>query len=309
MHLLNKIVSRGSWLVSDFLFKLTGLYCLEVNSPTMGFFAQLGSLLPLLVYCHDRQLKPHIVLSSHLYAEDDRGFNFLDYFFTGPTYTAAQRRLLQVLPIRKSRSFVDIQIWSRYTYPSLDTSAAFFRQYYRLRPEFAMEADNFAQRHFIPGRTLGVHYRGTDKATEASEISFEYTLQCIKQCRRQNPALDTVFVATDTTEYLEFLRRELQDVRLVVRDEIRSPNDKPVHLSGLGTPYQNGRDALLSSLLLSRCDVLLKTMSNLSGWAKVFNPELPVHIMNRPDKAGIAWLGFPEREMIEKQWFAVALPI
>ena len=168
--------------------------------------------------------------------------------------------------------------------------------------------DAFAHQHFAPGRTLGLHFRGTDKWTEASKLEFESTVPFIHRCLQAYPSLDRLFVATDSQPYLDYIGRQFSNVQVICyADEMRSSDDTGVHLAAGGSHFQKGRDALLNCLLLSRCDVLLKTMSNLSGWAKVFNPRLSVYLMNRPAHEGILWLGFPEREMVERHWFVQGL--
>ena len=62
-----------------------------------------------------------------------------------------------------------------------------------------------------------------------------------------------------------------------------------MHRSVDGTPidviqgdnWNKGRDAVLDCLLLSRCDVLVRTASNLGLCAAFFNPRLPVVLLNR----------------------------
>ncbi|HZZ10818.1 MAG TPA: hypothetical protein VFE79_08990, partial [Paraburkholderia sp.] len=55
----------------------------------------------------------------------------------------------------------------------------------------------------------------------------------------------------------------------------------PVHFSG-HPGLAMGREALVSSLLLSRCGFLVKTPSYLSAWSKIFNPALPVKLVSPP---------------------------
>jgi hypothetical protein len=51
----------------------------------------------------------------------------------------------------------------------------------------------------------------------------------------------------------------------------------------------------VNSLLLSRCHVLMRTASFLSAWSSIFNPALPVVMLNRPID-GKLW--FPDREIL-----------
>ena len=56
----------------------------------------------------------------------------------------------------------------------------------------------------------------------------------------------------------------------------------------------------MNCLILSRCAALLKTASILSGWSKLFNPALPVVMLNRPPEENL-W--FPERVLVGENLF------
>jgi hypothetical protein len=60
------------------------------------------------------------------------------------------------------------------------------------------------------------------------------------------------------------------------------------------------RDAIVNCLILSRCEALLKTASILSAWSKLFNPRLPVVMLNRPPDEHL-W--FPERVLVGENLF------
>lgn len=281
-----------------------GIYRVEIHSRN-GFFAQLSGLMSLLQMCERRGWRPEIILSSPLYVDRRRGRNILRYFFAPPAFTPVQRWLLRLLPTRRVHDFAELSAWSRDDHPALAESGALFHRHFTLRPEWAARVDNFACQHFQPGRTLGVHCRGTDKHIEASPISVEQVAALVRQCLVAHPALDRVFLATDSQSYVDGLKKHLPDVRLIVcEDELRARDEHAVHLRPDGDRHRKAAEALWNGLLLARCDVLLKTMSNLSGWAKVFNPGLRVYLMNRPAGPGVEWLGFPEREMVEHGWFA-----
>jgi hypothetical protein len=292
-------VLRGS----ELLFAGAGLYQAEVNSP-IGFFAQLSGLITILRTCERKGLAPAVTLTGSLYADPERGRDFLSYFFDGPAYSAPQLSLLEVLPRRRESDFSLLPGWSRYDYPTLADSARLLGRYYRLKSDVAGEARSFARECLAPGRTLGVHYRGTDKLrTESSAVGYDEVAYRIRRCLAAYPHLTHVYVATDEQEFLRFVTGEFAALRVIAPpDRVRAAPGEAVHTSD-GNGYLKGRDALVNCLLLAECAVLLKTMSNLSGWSRVFRPGLPTFLLNRPDKAGLETLGFPEREMVESGWF------
>lgn len=45
--------------------------------------------------------------------------------------------------------------------------------------------------------------------------------------------------------------------------------------------YRLGEEAVIDCLLLSQCDILIRTSSNLSLWSTYFNPTLPTILLNQ----------------------------
>jgi hypothetical protein len=302
---LRRLVRTPVLRASDRALACSGLYRAEVNS-SIGFFAQMSGLMTILHICERSRLKPALKLTSPLYADAERGPDFLSYFFDGPEYTPLQRRIAALLPVRRERAFDRLPAWSRYDYPALDDSSRLFARYYRLKPDVTEEVRAFVADHFRPGQTLGIHFRGTDKLrSESSALRYESVAQYLRNGLKVYPALTRLFVSTDEEEFLTYIKREFTQLSVsAYTDHVRSSGGEAIHTSSTGQPYLKGRDALLNCLLLAECDVLLKTMSNLSGWARVFRPGRPTYLLNRPDKAGLETLGFPEREMVERGWFA-----
>ena len=85
-----------------------GLFCVEVDAPSLGFFAHLGGVMSMLRLCDRLSLKPLIRLASSNYLEPARGPCFLDYFFEGPALSAEEERLLHSAPLTRIGSFFDL---------------------------------------------------------------------------------------------------------------------------------------------------------------------------------------------------------
>ena len=62
--------------------------------------------------------------------------------------------------------------------------------------------------------------------------------------------------------------------RVVSTDCLRSTDHVAPFEMRESTPYQRGEDILVDMLLLSRCDFLLKGVSNVGEMAMYFNPQL-----------------------------------
>jgi hypothetical protein len=111
------------------------------------------------------------------------------------------------------------------------------------------------------------------------------------------PHTDRIFVATDDARFLDYLQNASLSRPIVCReDSFRSRDGSSIHESPDTDKYAINRDAIVNCLILSRCEALLKTASILSAWSKLFNPRLPIVVLNQPPDENL-W--FPERVLVE----------
>ena len=285
------------------MFASHGLYCVEIENPTDGFFAQLSGLMPLLLHCRNTNLTPYIIINSALYRSRGKSPNILEYYFNCPELSPFQQKLVRQFSHRKVAHCEQIPVWSRDARISINEGHQLFNHYYEVRQNFLEEVDEFVRTYFSPGATIGLHLRGTDKFTEASHFTLDEVASAVRRVCQERGRITHVFVATDVAGMTERVQQHLPDLRVFERAEYRSTHGWPIHYCRDITPALKGRDAIINCLLLSRCDFLIKTMSNLSAWSKVLNPALPIRLLNRPSGPGIQWLGFPEKEMVEANGF------
>lgn len=120
---------------------------------------------------------------------------------------------------------------------------------------------------------IGVHYRGTDKCAEAFRLKYEDLVKAIK---KEYTAQSIVFVATDDNKCLEFVKKRF---RVIHTDAIRSNNDQAIHHGknwdeATIRGSQLAHEAIIDCWLLAKCNVLLKTHSNLSSMSININPSM-----------------------------------
>jgi hypothetical protein len=114
---------------------------------------------------------------------------------------------------------------------------------------------------------------------------------------RSNSSVDSVFLASDETSFINYARSALKDYKIsCLPDSVRSLDGRPIHLSASGSGYLIGRDALLNALVLARCRALLRTSSFLSAWSSIFRPSVEVFLLNQPFNK---YLWYPEREILK----------
>jgi hypothetical protein len=123
---------------------------------------------------------------------------------------------------------------------------------------------------------IGIHYRGTDKVNAYPYVSPSfavydyYVTEAIKKLRTSDSQAYHIYIATDSTDFLEWAKEMWGNKISYQKDTPRmSSQDKAAreggtHKSNEFTPYQKGYTSLIDCLLLSRTQYLIKNRSGLS---------------------------------------------
>ena len=155
--------------------------------------------------------------------------------------------------------------------------------YIHILPSIQKEVEDFVDTHFNNHFILSVHYRGSDKRREAPRVSYAVVIDAIQQFIQERP-LETIkiFLATDEEPFCELMQNTFSAEQLCVNPcTVRTDSKAPLGTHYSGHRYENGKNALIDCLLLSRGDYLIRTSSNLSRWATFFNPDIPVLELSR----------------------------
>lgn len=258
-----------------------GIFAIEIQENS-GFFSVMQMVLFILMYCDEKCLTPSISARGGLYGDPEGKIDWFSAFFDA---MHGEATALLTHRVRKSTVRDLVQLGFRQRYEArlqLMSASELFFAHYRPAGHIQDEVDAICQQLEIGTSTLGAHFRGTDKTLEAIPVSWGDFCRHIETTLAENPHLSTVFVSSDEQAFLDFFvtwpfRKPVK----VAPAKLLANGNTPVHFSGyLGLDI--GREALVSSLLLSRCGYLVKTPSYLSAWSRIFNPSLPVKLVSPP---------------------------
>jgi len=264
----------------------------EFANSRIGFFAQMNFCLNVAHYAELTGRRAYVTLSSDNYRDPDHGPNWFHYFFDQIIgYPPPHAECITVLDCCELPFDTDAF--------ELRSARDLFFRHFAIRPEFMELVDLRARTMKVGPTTLGVHYRGTDKDREAVSVARWDAIARIEAVLETAPSIDRVFVASEDAVFVRSIQAAIADVPVVsLPDSIRSEGDRPVHLSGLRRGNRAmGQDALLNALMLARCGRLVRTTSFLSAWSSIFNPDIPVAMLNRP-RSECLW--FPETRVLER---------
>jgi hypothetical protein len=232
----------------------------------------LSAAVGVLAYCDEQKLIPRLIFTNPFYAvtpgEDwlDRLFKRRGALLPGPEESLLPRERYVLKSIN-----LDRRIRPVYARLTLERAHDLFLASLQVRREFHEETDAFCREHGVGADTIGVHYRGTDKRLEASRVAWDDIAESIDAHLEYQSNL---FVATDEPEFLQFMQGRFGAARVVDLGCREVFSGRPAH-STAGDPVVKASEAIRTILALSRCGLLIRTRSHLSGWAKIFEPSLP----------------------------------
>jgi len=163
--------------------------------------------------------------------------------------------------------------------------ARLLSRYVHLRPR-VVKAANSAWREIMKvksggcSKVIGLHMRGTDVLNIDSQFADRVMTQpdaylpLVRAYLREEPGA-LVFLATDDQRMLDYATGywPMDIVRVLRWRNISRPTEGFKGQCGDDT-YQAGLDALLDVLLLSRCNFLVHSSSNIPELSIMFNPSL-----------------------------------
>ena len=257
--------------------------CLYLESPGYiqgaGMFHNFNIVLACLEL-YDQN--PHLALEINfkdqgLYYNPSQGLNWWSYYFENsyfPTREHSYKRA--AIKLLKDEEKAELGN-SMHFYSSREKAFDLIHKYIHVKQEILDEVEAFAKRYFDASHIVGVHYRGSDKWLEADYVSYASVLEVVKQQMVLEPD-SKVFVATDELGFLEAMQEAFGD-KIVYTKSQKSPNNQPLHYS-TQDGYLQGKEALIDCLLLSKCQILIRTNSNLSAVSAFFNPHLKIINLN-----------------------------
>jgi hypothetical protein len=276
-----------------------GIYAVNINAK-VGFFAQLTWCIYIFHHCERFNLTPYVVLSSPFYSVSEDG-DWFEYFFDNLKLTETDRKKIKNGTIKISNISSIEQMGLPIdcgTHMSIGHASRLLEKNLRINGEIQDYVDSFVDKHFGNKTVLGIHYRGTDKQFEAKRVSKEFCAITISNYLASNSQIDALFVSSDEWDFIEWIESKFKQVEVISHDDKeRSSNSNAVHTQpALGDNYAKGKEALVNCLLLSKCNALIRTASFLSAWSSIFNPHIPVIMLNKPNDDKL-W--FPDAEIIK----------
>lgn len=143
-------------------------------------------------------------------------------------------------------------------------------KYIRIKPIVLKKINYFYDTYMSNKRTVGVYWRGTDKCKERRKVSQE---EILLEAKKNADSKMQFLIVSDEMSFIQKAKEILSEDKIIHYDCFRSSDGTPIH-KGVYSRAQAGEDVLVEVMLLSRCDKLIFTYSNVSAGVLYFNPQL-----------------------------------
>ena len=143
-------------------------------------------------------------------------------------------------------------------------------KYVTIKPNIQEKIDTFYASMMEGHRVVGLHLRGSFISREVNMVPLEILCEEANKHADENTLF---FIATDQSPLLECARKLLKG-KVIAYDCYRQSSTTSPWMPGQWPPIM-GEDVVVETVLLSLCDHLVHTISNVSTAALYFNPEQP----------------------------------
>lgn len=151
------------------------------------------------------------------------------------------------------------------------------QKYIRPVDEVTFEVDTFADIYFGRNSVVGVNYQRPEKINNRLKPpNFQNFFDRIDLLlKEENHASAKIFVSTDDSRFLDELI-DRYGSKIVYRDVPRGDDIVPAAYYSTTPNYDKGFDEIVECLLLSKCDVIVRTNTNITTAAGFFNPGVKI---------------------------------
>ncbi len=245
------------------------------RTPGTGFFSNLTFILNHLLIAEERGYIPIIDMENYktIYNEKIKiknTFNAWEYYFE-------KLNNFELDQVYKSKNVIitNNKFFRDFNYNFLENKKLkeFFikkikikKNLYKIYKKICLKFQN--------KKTLGIHFRGTSyKRTPGHPFppTKDQILICVNNIIRKEK-IEKIFLATEELDYLDFFKKKFPDYLIHIESCYRSnKNDAFKIYPRKRHRYKLGREILLESMILSKCDYFLYSNSNVSKAVIGFN--------------------------------------
>ena len=139
----------------------------------------------------------------------------------------------------------------------------------------------------INNKTLGIHYRGTDKNYDMSQANYVTKREMISIVKdyMENNDIEQIFCCSDEQSFIN-------EIMLLYPNKVIEYKQTRSNISSHFGFFRNGQNSsnmamdkltyscIIDMLALSKCSTIIKTSSALSSFSKILNPYVKLYTVS-----------------------------
>lgn len=160
-------------------------------------------------------------------------------------------------------------------------------KYIKLKKDISQKFENFYNKKFTDSQNyLGIHVRGTDKKLEYphTTVPLEFYAKLAENEIKELGGKTKLVIASDNNEAIIFFAQRFGRENIIAYPSQRASNylnSIPLFFSEVKDRKTIGEEVMIEVLMLSKCNTLIGTDSNVTAGAAYFNPEMKIVYLNR----------------------------
>lgn len=258
------------------------VYRITVGDETKGFCSAIRDTLYYLMYADALGMIPYIEFTNNIPYYEEKGINGsinpFEYYFEQPchitSYEVNNCRIsaaAETIHMEGVFNLYGLQQPKTYYTNSLEyirVSAEMYRKYIRLNQ--TVEANIYGDiQYLLKGRTIGVHYRGTDfKVGYNGHPTVVMAENHIREAKEllSSGRYEYVFLATEDGDVIKLFKKEFGDKLLMYKDVVRgtgNTNAYNMKINRENHHYLLGYEVLRDVYTLSKCDAFVSSNSGV----------------------------------------------
>tara|TARA_R110000803_G_scaffold95337_6_gene163192 strand:- start:1222 stop:2019 length:798 start_codon:yes stop_codon:yes gene_type:complete len=202
-----------------------------------------------------------------LYLEPAAGDNVWDYYFHQP-FSFTKEDILnnekeEVIFIESDKALPLCHV-PRKNDEMFKRGRYLTKKYIKVKHHITDKVDGFIVENFDDKKFFAIHKRGTDHGKDAPLMGID---DYIAKADEHFESYDYGLICTDEQNTIDIFKKRYGN-KIKFYDSIRCDNDRGVHYSvGLQSPYKMGEDVIVESLLMSKSDLLIRTVSGVTDFS------------------------------------------
>jgi hypothetical protein len=177
----------------------------------------------------------------------------------------------EILPLEKTELWLPTSWWHEdYSLLPFSQTNVLVTQYFKPSRKVEAKKKQLISSYAIDrSKTIGVHFRGTDKSQDLVLTPLQTYAEVIGKLVRENPTYE-VLIQTDDLDAQEFLVARFKDKSIVI-DELKTNNGAiGMHFVSSKSPKRPTINYFASILILSECKYLVTHTGNGALWEVLY---------------------------------------